>query len=226
MVTRFYIMHVLLFLTCTVVRGFTQAVPDVEQALTAARVRANAGDAVAQFSLGSLLYYGDPAAAEAIDWFRKAGAQGYPPAEFQMGQLYDFGFGVPQNDIEALVWYRKAAEHGNAAAQRVVGDFYQKGRGVTPDLAEAARWYHRAADADDIRAQYELAELYFTGQGVTRDYISAYVWFSLAARQAPLLDNRKGLLELRNIAAARMTPEQLADAERRITMWKPRITRM
>ena len=50
---------------------------------------------------------------------------------------------------------------------------------------------------------------------------SAYVWFSLAAGQAPLVDNRKGLLELSNIAAARMTPEAVAEAARRVAAWKP-----
>ena len=64
--------------------------------------------------------------------------------------------------------------------------------------------------------------MYFTGTGVTRDYASAYVWFSLAAGQAPLDDNRKGLLELRNIAAARMTPAAVASAARRVATWKPR----
>ena len=65
------------------------------------------------------------------------------------------------------------------------------------------------------------ARLYFDGTGVTRDYASAYFWYSLAAGQTPLLDNRKGLLELRNIAAARMTPEQVAEAARRVAEWKP-----
>src|SRR5262249_24102196 len=94
---------------------------DVERALAAAHTLAEAGDVVAQFSLRSILYFGANDTAEAIDWFRKAATQGYAPAEFQMGQLYDFGFGVEQNDAQALAWYRKAAEHGSAAAQRSVG---------------------------------------------------------------------------------------------------------
>src|SRR5262245_65040029 len=36
--------------------------------------------------------------AQAVDWFRKAAAQGYAPAEFQMGQLYDFGFAVERSE--------------------------------------------------------------------------------------------------------------------------------
>ena len=47
------------------------------------------------------------------------------------------------------------------------------------------------------------------------------VWFSLAAAQTPLEDNRKGLLELRNIAAARMTPAAVAQARRRVAAWRP-----
>ena len=194
---------------------------DVERALAAGRVRATRGDVVAQFSLGAMLYYSSDDTAQAISWLRKAAAQKYAPAEFHMGQLHDFGFGVTQNDGEALVWYRKAAEHGSAAGQRAVGDFYRKGRGVRANATAAARWYRRGADGDDIRAQYQLGDMYFSGSGVTRDYAAAYVWFSLAASQAPLVDNRKGLLELRNIAAARMTPEAVADAALRVAAWKP-----
>ena len=198
-----------------------QANQDVDRALAAVRGAATAGNPIAQFTLGALLYYGTPDTVEAIDWFRKAAAQQHAPAEFQLGQIYDFGFIVGQNDREALTWYRKAAEHGSAAAQRSVGDFYQKGRGVAADAAEAARWYRRAADGDDIRAQYQLGEMYMAGTGVTRDYASAYLWFAIAAGQAPLIDNRKELIELRNVAAARMTPEEAAAAARRVAMWKP-----
>ena len=87
---------------------------------------------------------------------------------------------------------------------------------------EAARWYRRAADGDDLRAQYQLGQMYFDGTGLTRDYEAAYMWFTLAAGQTPLTDNRKQLIEMRNIAAARMTPAQVAAAVRRVEAWKPR----
>ena len=139
-----------------------------------------------------------------------------------MGQLFEFGFGVAQDDRQALDWYRRAAAHGSAPAQRMVGEFYRKGRAVAADAAEAARWFRRAADGDDLRAQYQLGQMYFDGTGVARDYAAAYLWFSIAAAQTPLEDNRKGLLELRNIAAARMTPAAVAAAARRVAAWKAR----
>ena len=198
-----------------------QPYPDVDQAFAQARTRASAGDAMAQFSLGALLYYGGSDTAQAVEWIRKAAAQQFAPAEFQLGQIYDFGFGVQQSDRDALSWYRRAGEHGSAPAQRSVAEFYKKGRTMKADLAEAARWFERAANGDDLRAQFELAQMLFDGNGVPRDYPSAYLWFSLAARQTPLEDNRKGLEELRNIAAARMKPEAVAEANRRLAKWKP-----
>jgi len=194
---------------------------DVQRALAAARTRAQRGDVIAQFSVGSLLYYGSERAAEAISWFRKAAGKGYPPAEFQMGQLYDFGFGVARDDRQALTWYLKAAQHGDAAAARAAGDFYRRGRGVKADDALAVEWYRRAAEGDDLRGQYQLAQMYFDGTGVTRDYVSAYVWFDIAAGQTPLMDNQKAIVEMRNIAAARMSPEVLEQAERRARAWVP-----
>lgn len=197
----------------------------MQRALDAARAQANAGNVIAQFSLGSFLYYGGTDTAQAIAWIRKAADQRYAAAELHMGQAYDFGFGVAQNDRDALAWYRRAADDGSAAAQRAVGDFYRKGRLVSVDASEAVRWYTRAADGDDLRAQYELGQSYFDGTGVTRDYESAYVWFTIAAGQTPLEDNRKGLIELRNIAAARMQPVEIAAARHRVAGWKPRSNR-
>lgn len=202
-----------------------QEAGDVQRAFAAARTQAVRGDVVAQFSLGSFLYYGSEETAQGVEWFRKAGAKNFAPAEFQMGQLYDFGFGVPKDDRRALDWYVKAAQHGSAPAARAVGEFYRRGRGVRADAAQALRWYRRAADGDDLRAQYQLAQMYFDGTGVTRDYVTAYMWFDVAAGQTPLVDNQKALLELRNIAAARMAPEALAEAERRARAWKPVVQR-
>jgi TPR repeat protein len=198
---------------------------DVDRALADVREKASAGDAIAQFTLGSILYYGTPQTAQAIEWFRKAAAQSFAPAELQLGQLYEGGFGVPSNETDAMLWYRRAADHESPAGQRSVGDFYLKGRAVAADPLEAVRWYRRAADGDDLRAQYLLADMHFSGERIPRDYISAYVWFTIAAGQTPLLDNRKQLLELANVAAARMTPEQIAEAKRRVDAWRPATPR-
>jgi TPR repeat protein len=194
---------------------------DVQRALSAVRTRADRGDPIAQHTLASNLYSAADDLAQAIAWFRKAAAQSHADAEFQLGQIYEFGFGVPADDREALTWYRRAAEHGSSAAQRTVGDHYRRGRAVAMDDVEAVRWYQRAASGDDLRAQVQLGQAYLNGTGVDRDNQMAYLWFAVAASQTPLPDNRQAIIEMRNIAGARMTTDQEATAARRAAEWRP-----
>ena len=59
------------------------------------------------------------------------------------------------------------------------------------------------------------------GTGIGRDNQLAYLWFAVAAGQTPLPDNREAIIEMRNIAAARMTPEEESSAARRAAEWRP-----
>ena len=103
---------------------------DVERAFAAARARATAATSSRNSRSAPCTITETRTPRKAIDWFQKAAAQGYAPAAFQMGQLYEFGFGVAQDDRTAFAWYSSAAAHGSATAQRAVGDVYRKGRGV------------------------------------------------------------------------------------------------
>lgn len=188
---------------------------DEDAALAHVRRLAENGDRLAQFTLAEVLYFGSPSTAEAVTWYRKAAAQEFPAAEFRLGQLFEFGFGVDPDMRQALTWYLTAARHGDAAGARAAGDILLKGRGVEADPLQAVSWLRRGAEGDDLRAQVQLGQLYLDGVSVPRDYIAAYVWFHTAASQTPLVDNYKALVELRNIAAARMRPEELAEAEKR-----------
>src|SRR5689334_6008078 len=49
-----------------------QNAPDVDLALAAVRASASSGNVVAQFSLGSVLYYSGDDVPEAVNWFRQA----------------------------------------------------------------------------------------------------------------------------------------------------------
>ena len=88
--------------------------------IAALRIKAEAGDAEAEFNLGRAL--GDTKeTTEAIKWFRKAADQGYPFAEARLGMVYATGSGVDsglKQDIpEGLKWLRKAAEQDAGLAE-------------------------------------------------------------------------------------------------------------
>ena len=52
-----------------------------------------------------------------MKWYRKAAEQGYAEAQYELGNCYEKGWSVAQDDQEAVKWYRKAAEKGHAKAK-------------------------------------------------------------------------------------------------------------
>ena len=46
---------------------------------------------------------------------RKAADQGFSVAQFQLGLLYEYGHGVPQDDVQAHMWFNLAVLRNCAA---------------------------------------------------------------------------------------------------------------
>jgi TPR repeat protein len=55
--------------------------------------------------------------ATALRLLRPLAEQGDAAAQYNLGQMYLLGHGVPKNNAEAVTWYRKAADQGDAAAE-------------------------------------------------------------------------------------------------------------
>ncbi|WP_374375550.1 tetratricopeptide repeat protein [Dongia sp.] len=87
---------------------------------------------------------GDPQQALAI--FKALGDAGDSNMQVLVGQMYDFGQGIPQDDVEALKWYQRAAEAGNAKGQYQTGVLYFRSQGVPQNLAESYRWLTLASE--------------------------------------------------------------------------------
>ena len=155
--------------------------------------------------------------AAALREFRPLAEQGHAEAQAMLGIMYFEGWGVPEDDAEAVKWYRKAAEQGHANAELKLGDMYRPGVGVPQDFAEAVKWYRTVAEQGHATAQLVLGLMYVKGQGVAQDYVKAHMWWSLAASQGEI-----GAISNRNILAGRMTPEQIADAEKLAREWRPK----
>lgn len=47
---------------------------------------------------------------------RAAAEQGQAQAQYELGVLYEFGFGSPDHKVEAYVWYSRAAAGGSRVA--------------------------------------------------------------------------------------------------------------
>ena len=74
------------------------------------------------------------------------------------------------------------------------------------------------AEAGVASAQFSLGFRYNTGQGVPQDYVEAHMWYNLAASLR--LTGEFGVRN-RDRVAGRMTPDQIAEAQRRAREWTP-----
>ena len=87
---------------------------------------------------------------------KRLAEQGDATAQYNLGNMYDSGRVVPENDAEAVRWYRLAAEQGVAFAQSNLGSMYRTGDGVPENDVEAVRWYRLSAEQGDATAQTNL----------------------------------------------------------------------
>jgi len=186
---------------------------------------AEKGLASAQYNLGIMYVNGRGVPQdykEALKWFRKAAEQGEAMAQNNLGGMYDRGKGVPENYKEALKWYRKAADQGFDIAQFNLGTMYFNGRGVVQDYTKAVKLYRLAAEQGDAQAQLNLGVMYLDGFGETKDYVKAHKWSNIAAFYLQPGDYKKLAQKNRNIAEERMTPAQVAEAQKLASEWKPK----
>ena len=84
------------------------------------------------------------------------------------------------------------------------------------DYKTALRLIRPLAEQGDANAQYNLGVFYDNGLGVPQDKVRAYMWFNLSAAQG-----RDGAAAFRDLIARRMTPAQIAEAQKLAREWKP-----
>ena len=152
-----------------------------------------------------------------VDEFLRDAEAGDLEAHVRLGDLYQRGDGVEQDDAEAVAWFHRAAEQGHADAQFRLGFAYSNGSGVALDYAESLAWFHRAAEQGHDAAQWILGSVFYSlGRGdVPRDDVQAAMWLYLALSQNDGHD-RSPL----DMLEARMTPAQITEAQRLADEWR------
>lgn len=106
--------------------------------------------------------------------------------------------------------------------------YFDPAIGITPEQARAelakrralAASYHTLAEKGDVHAQGNLGLAYYNGRGVARDYIQAYKWFSLVSASAAGSEVRNQAIKNRDIVAAKMSRDQIAEAQRLASAWR------
>ena len=156
----------------------------------AAALILGAGSALADVKAGVDRWMGGDFKGAVAQW-RPLADRGDADAQFNLGQAYKMGKGVPLDLAQAQSWYQKAAAKGHKQAQVNVGLLlYNSGK-----RREALPWIRKGVELGDPRAQYILGTELFNGDLVTKDWPRAYALMLLAADRglAPAADNIKAM---------------------------------
>ena len=122
----------------------------------------------------------------AVAIWRPLAQRGDADAQFNLGQAYRLGRGVPINLGMAQSWFQKAAASGHLDAQTTLGLLlFQNG-----DQAQGLKWLKQAAEQGEPRALLVYGTALYNGDGVTQDRLLGYAYVSRAASQglAPAKD--------------------------------------
>jgi TPR repeat protein len=81
-----------------------------------------------------------------------------------------------------------------------------------------------SAEHGDATAQYNLAVMYDAGRGVLQDYVTAHKWYNLAASHFATWEADIGAsaTRSRDRLTTRMTPAQIAEAQKMAREWEPK----
>ena len=91
---------------------------------------------------------------------------------------------------------------------------------MAQDYAKAGKWYRRAAAQGLAEAQFGLGSMCMRGEGFAQNYLEAHKWFNIAASRGGKKASRSA--KARDAVAQKITKEQVVEAQRMATAWKPK----
>jgi hypothetical protein len=143
--------------------------------------------------------------AGAVAIWRPLAEQGDADAQFNLGQAYRLGRGVPLNLGTAESWFERAAATGHVDAETTLGLLlFQNG-----DHAEGLKWLKKAAEQGEPRALLVYGTALYNGDGVTQDQVLGYAYVSRSAAQG-LVPARETLAQLNQLMSAADRKQALA----------------
>lgn len=115
----------------------------------------------------------------AVAQWRAPAAAGDADAQFNIGQAFKLGRGVPADQVQATDWFRKAAAQNHPQAiDNYALALFQEGK-----KAEALPWLEKSVARDEKRTELVLGTMLFNGDGVPRDWTRAYALVTRSSQQ-------------------------------------------
>lgn len=134
---------------------------------------------------GAVFAEADPALSQRllaqVERWQVQAEQGSAEAQYNLGQFFRKGVGMPSDMARARLYYEQAASQGHLMAQLNLGTLCYFAPGTQQDLSCSRHWWQAAAEQGEPRAAYRLGVLYL--QQPAPDYTAAQVWLHKARAQ-------------------------------------------
>lgn len=133
---------------------------------------------------------------DAVEAYRYAAEKGHTGSRWALANMYAYGDGVAQNDLEAFKIYNEIASQGVEPGSEDTGffvnallalaDYYRHGipgTQVKMDLAQARQLYFQVASTFGVsEAQFQLAKMMLVGEGGQANIQQAKKWLNQARK--------------------------------------------
>lgn len=176
--------------------------------------------------------------AAAVTIWRPLAEKGDADAQFNLGQAYRLGRGVPLSLTAAQSWFERAADSGHVDAQTTLGLLLFQNGNHTGGL----RWLKNASDQGEPRAMLVYGTALYNGDGVAQDPILGYAYVSRAAAQGlqaakdtlaqldrmmPIEDRKKGvaIAQAKSKAQSAPTSKQASAKTTKAAPAKPAVSK-
>jgi cell division septation protein DedD len=167
----------------------------------------------------------------AVAIWRPLAEKGDADAQFNLGQAYRLGRGVPTNLAAAKTWFQRSASQGHMDAETTLGLLLFQNN----DQAEGLKWLKKASEKGEPRAMLVYGTALVNGDSVTQDPVLGYAYVSRAAAQGlgpaketlgqldqllPAADRKRGVEMARQLARG-TAPQSSAPAKSASAKPKP-----
>lgn len=115
---------------------------------------------------------------------RKAAEENDADAQYRLGCLYRYGWGVEADHAQAKGWLGRAAGQRHRLARHEFFDLQAWDEVQNrQEKKERIAMLRKQGEAGNADVQFRLGMIYREGLGVPRDYAEAIKWLEMAARQ-------------------------------------------
>ena len=161
---------------------------DIKKAILWHKKASNGGNLSATKALAILYYLGakdlPKDANMSFGYYLKAARKGDRESAYNVGYMYENGFGSKRDISKAIYWYNISAKSDFVDAKFRLATLYYTGLGIKKDINKAIYWYREAGADGDKEALYNLGVLYYQGIDIPMNKIYAYHYWIEAAKRS------------------------------------------